>query len=104
MSAASWEAPIVKRMPSSLLLDSASQATSEVATHHVDDCFAALTEPVLHAVPHCASAASTSPKASGPPWIKASHARRTSSISGLSPIALIVAHPLVGGCGPFANP
>lgn|GEM_PF-5597331 len=36
---------------------------------------------------HCASGASTSRKTSGPPSIKASHARRTSSISGLSSIA-----------------
>jgi hypothetical protein len=52
MSAASWEAPIVERMPNPLLLDWASQAASEVATHHVDDCFAALAElPVLDSVP-----------------------------------------------------
>jgi hypothetical protein len=77
------------------------QAVSEAATHHFDDCLAALTElPVLHAY-HCASGASTSPKISGPPSIKASHARRTSSISGPSPIAVIVAHPLADACGPF---
>lgn len=57
------------------------------------------TAPASH---HCASGANTSPKPSGPLSIKASHARRTSSISGLSPIAVIVAHPLAGGCGPFA--
>jgi hypothetical protein len=44
------------------------------------------------------------PHTSGPPAIKASHARRTSSISGLSPIAMILAHPLAGVCGPFAVP
>jgi hypothetical protein len=49
-------------------------------------------------------AASTSPKASGPPGSEASHARRTNSISGLSPIAVIVAHPLAGGRGHFAVP
>jgi hypothetical protein len=36
------------------LLDRASQAASEVAAHHVDDCLAAIAElPVLHAVPLC---------------------------------------------------
>ncbi len=86
------------------LLDSASQAASEVASHHVDDCLAAIAELPSSTPYHCASGASTSPKTSRPPAIKASHARRTSSISGLSPIAVIVAHPRADGCGPFALP
>jgi len=53
---------------------------------------------------HCASGASTSPKTSGPPAIKASHARRTSSISGLSPISMSLAHPRANGCGPVPVP
>jgi hypothetical protein len=79
------------------LLDSASQAASEVATHHVDDGLAAIAElPALHAVPLCIGRQHFTQTA-GPPAIKASHARRTSSISGLSPIAVSLEHPLADG-------
>ena len=99
MSVAFGEAPIVERMPSSLLLDSASQAarliTSMIALRPSQSCPSSTPYHSVHRLP------ALRPRPPGH-LDQGIHARRTSSISGLSPIAVIVAHPLAGGCGPFA--